>query len=111
LFEFLYKNFWIDILLAVEGLTFDLLYTFVAGTPPPAYQPHDDNANMNNQNRNNHPRPHHQPMDTMPTPSHGNRVAGKQSHIKVCCANVYYWGIMATFILIKSYNHFVDVFI
>lgn len=52
-----------------------------AGTPPPAYQPHDDNANMNNQNRNNHPRPHHTPMDTLPTPSHGNRV-GKLNYIQ-----------------------------
>lgn len=59
----------------------DICFVFEAGTPPPAYQPHDDNANMNNQNRNNHPRPHHQPMDTMPTPSHGNRVAGKQNWI------------------------------
>lgn len=61
-----------------------LFYFFcvsTAGTPPPAYQPHDDNANMNNQNRNNHPRPHHTPMDTLPTPSHGNRVAGKLRYI------------------------------
>ena len=58
-----------------------MMYCFVAGTPPPAYQPHDENPNMgppNNPSRNTHPR-NHQPMDTMPsqTTGPGGRIAGK----------------------------------
>lgn len=49
-----------------------ILYTITAGTPPPAYQPHDDNSHnphsqqtVNLQHGTRRPPP--TPMDTMPS--------------------------------------------